>query len=103
MTSAAVEAKLAKLKREAWREWRRRAAPVRSAVTRDAPPLARAVALTIFKLTAIVALPFLVLGRASVYFYLHLISPWPALPIGAPLPLPVVAAFRPWLLPPFTG
>jgi len=103
MTSAAVEAKLAKLKREAWREWRGRAAQVRSAVALDAPPLARAVALTVLKLTAIVALPFVVLVRASVYFYLHLIPPWLALASGALLTLLVVAAYAAWLSRRFTG
>ena len=104
MTAAAVAAKLAKLKREARREWRRRAAAIRSTLSRDKlSHLAREVALTVLKLTAIVALPFVALVRTSAYLYLHLMPTWAALATGALLTLLVVAAYAAWLSRQFTG
>src|SRR5437660_1809028 len=70
MTPATAEAKLAKLKREVRREWRRRAAPVRAAFARvtrrPAADLARAALVALLKTAAIIALPFVLLVRASV-------------------------------------
>ena len=104
MTTAAVEAKLAKLKREARREWRRRAAAIRSTLSRDnLSSLAREVALTVVKVGAIVALPFVTLVRASVYFYLYFVPTWAALALGVLLTLVVVAAYAAWVSRRFTG
>jgi hypothetical protein len=104
MTVTAVEAKLAKLKREARREWRRRSTAIRSTLSRDnLSSLAREIALTLLKVAAIVALPIVVLVRASVYAYLHLLPTWPALAGGASLTLLVVAVYAAWLSRRFTG
>ena len=104
MTATAVEAKLARLKREVRREWRRRATAIRSTLSRDnVSGLAREVALTLLKVAAIVALPFVVLVRASVYSYVHLLPTWPALAAGALLTLLVVAAYAAWLSRRLTG
>jgi hypothetical protein len=104
MTATAVEAKLARLKREARREWRRRTSALRTTLSRDnLSSLPREVALTLLRVGAIVALPFVVLVRASVYGYLHLLPTWPALAGGAMLTLLVVAAYTAWLSRRFTG
>jgi hypothetical protein len=105
MTPAAVQAKLKKLKRQARREWRRRATAIRAALARDpVAHRARAVALTALKLIVIVALPFVLLVRTSVYYYLHVgLAPWTALFAGALFALLLVAGYATWLSRRFTG
>src|SRR5205807_1533658 len=108
MTPATAEAKLAKLKREVRREWRRRAAPVRAAFARvtrrPAADLARAALVALLKTAAIIALPFVLLVRASVYYYEHVgLDPWTALLAGAVLALLVVTGYAAWLSRRLTG
>ena len=102
-----IAVKLEKLKREAQKEWKRKwrkkvrqAAPASAAEWRV---LAAALAGAILKIAMIIALPFAVLVRGSVFFYEHgTTSVWLALLTAAILTCAVVTAYAVWLARKFT-
>ncbi len=103
--------RLAKLRREAQREWKRRTKERKGPPPkRDArrPVDWRQVAATILhgalRLFAIVALPFVVLVRSAVFFYEHgQVPAWLALLVAALLTAAVVTVYASWLSHQFTG
>lgn len=103
----AVAVKLAKLKREAQKEWRRKwrqklkqAAPATAAEWRD---LGGAVSVALLKIALIVALPFAVLVRGSVFIYEHgTRSVWLAVLTAGILTAGVVTAYAVWIARRFT-
>ena len=103
-----IAVKLERLKREAAREWKRKwrqklrqAAPATSAEWRA---LAGAVAAGFLKVFLIIALPFAVLVRGSVFIYQHgQTSVWPAVLTAAFLSGGVVTAYAVWLARKFTS
>ena len=102
-----IAVKLEKLKREAQKEWKRKwrkkvrqAAPASAAEWRA---LAAALAGAVLKIAMIIALPFAVLVRGSVFFYEHgTTSVWLALLTAAILTCAVVTAYAVWLARKFT-
>jgi hypothetical protein len=102
--------RLAKLRREAEREWKRRAKE-RKRVKRGAParpPDWRHVAIALLqgllRLLAIVALPFVVLVRSAVFFYINgRVPAWLAILTAALLTMGVVTAYASWLSHQVTG
>ena len=103
-----IAVKLERLKREAAREWKRKwrqklrqAAPATSAELRA---LAGAVAAGLLRIFLIIALPFAVLVRGSVFIYQHgQTSVWPAVLTAAFLSGGVVTAYAVWLARKFTS
>lgn len=103
----AVADRLAKLKREAQKEWRKKwrlklkqATPANPAEWRA---LGGAVALGLLKIALIIALPFAVLVRGSVFIYEHgTRSVWLAVLTAAILTGGVVTAYAVWLARRFT-
>src|SRR5216117_848258 len=103
-----IAVKLERLKREAAREWKRKwrqklrqAAPATSAEWRA---LAGAVAAGLLRIFLIIALPFAVLVRGSVFIYQHgQTSVWPAVLTAAFLSGGVVTAYAVWLARKFTS
>jgi hypothetical protein len=88
------ESRLAELKREALRDWRPVARPLRAAVKRAARRVdLRAATVATLKVIAIILLPFAVYVRSSVFLYQHRVSTWAALAGGAALTACVVAAY----------
>ena len=88
-----IAAKIEKLKREARRERQPRTRSARRSVRRATwRETAVAVLVTSLKALAVVALPFLVYVRASVYLYLHGANPWVAIVISAILTFGIVSA-----------
>ena len=72
MSAESIAAKLEKLKREVRREWQQRNQPVRRFAKRAwRRETVAALLLALLKAFAVVALPFLVYVRASVYLYRH--------------------------------
>ncbi len=102
-----IAVKLERLKREAAREWKRKwrqklrqAAPATSAEWRA---LAAAVAAGLLRIFLIIALPFAVLVRGSVFIYQHgQTSVWLAVLTAAFLTGGVVTAYAVWLARKFT-
>jgi len=102
-----VAVRLERLKREAAREWKRKwrktlrqAAPSTAAEWRA---LAGDVALGFLKIALIIALPFAVLVRGSVFIYEHGDTPvWVALLTAAFLTAGVITAYAVWLARKFT-
>lgn len=102
-----VAVKLARLKREAQKEWRRKwrqklrqAAPATSAEWRV---LAGEAIRGLLKITLIIALPFAVLVRGSVFIYVHDKTPvWMALLTAAFLTGAVITAYAVWMARKFT-
>lgn len=102
-----VALRLEKLKREAKKEWQRKwrkklrqAAPANAAEWRA---LAGGVAAGILKIAAIIALPFAVLVRGSVFIYQHgQTSVWLSLVTAAFLSAAVVTMYAVWLARRFT-
>ena len=79
-----IGARLEQLKREVRRGWQQRTRPVRRFVKRVwRRETITALLLASLKALAIVALPFLVYVRASVYLYLHGMHPWIAILVAA--------------------
>ena len=94
MPAESIAAKLEKLKREVQREWQQRTHTVRRFVKRlSRREAVAAIVLASLKGLAVVALPFLVYVRASVYLYRHGANPWLAILLAAILTLAIVAAF----------
>ncbi|HEY7194657.1 MAG TPA: hypothetical protein VH439_13030 [Gemmatimonadales bacterium] len=99
----AVAVRLAKLKREAEKEWRkkwkqklRRAAPVNAAEWRA---LAGAALGAVLRVALIIALPFAVLVRGSVFFYERGGTPvWLAVLTAAILTGGVITAYAVWIV-----
>jgi hypothetical protein len=102
-----IAVKLERLKREARREWKRKwrqklrqAAPATSAEWRA---LAGAAAAGLLKVVLIIALPFAVLVRGSVFIYEHAATPvWLAVLTAAFITGGVVTAYAVWLARKFT-
>lgn len=93
MPSDSIAAKLEKLKREVRHEWQPRIRSVRRTVKRATRREALvAVAVASLKALAVIALPFLVYVRASVYMYRHGAHPWIAILGSAILTLGLVSA-----------
>ena len=89
-----IGAKLERLKREVRREWRQRSQPVRRFVKRAwGRETLTALLLTSLKALAVVALPFLIYVRASVYLYHHGANPWIAILLAALITCGIVAGF----------
>jgi hypothetical protein len=101
MGGGGIADRLAQLRREAQREWRRRTKPDRP---RDWPALARAALQGLLRLVAIVALPFFVLVRGAVFFYERgRVPAWLALLVAALLTTGLVTLYASWLLRTLTG
>jgi hypothetical protein len=93
MPTNSIAAKLEKLKREVRRERPPRTRSVRRPVKRATwRETAVAVLVTSLKALAVVALPFLVYVRASVFLYFHGVHPWIAIVISAALTFGIVSA-----------
>jgi len=103
-----VAVRLAKLKREAQKEWKRKwrqklrqATPANSAEWRA---LGADVAVALLKIVMIIALPFAVLVRGSVFIYEHgTRSVWLAVLTAGILTGGVVTAYAVWIARRFTG
>jgi hypothetical protein len=99
MAAETFEARLAELKREVRKEWRSR---VRSAQRFLSRPRARRDVLTsavigLLKLTAVIALPFILYVRASVFLYVHGWVSWLAVAGATLLTMGLVAGYAVWL------
>jgi len=107
--TGATQKRLAELKREVSRQpRRRRASPPREQPAAAAPPRWAAVARTalrsLARLVVIVALPFVVLVRLSVFYYLKVgLAPWSAIAAGALFALLLVAGYAAWISHRLTG
>ncbi|HWC72920.1 MAG TPA: hypothetical protein VG454_03210 [Gemmatimonadales bacterium] len=103
----AIAVKLERLKREAQREWKRKwrqklrdVTPSNAAEWRA---LAGAIVAGLLKIALIIALPFAVLVRSSVFIYQHgQTSVWVALFVAAFLAATVVTGYAVWLARKFT-
>jgi hypothetical protein len=98
--------RLAKLRREAQREWKQRAKQRTREKTapRDWRLLGFELLQGLGRLVAIVALPFVVLVRGAVFFYEYGSVPsWLALSVSALLTIGLVTLYASWLLRKFTG
>jgi uncharacterized membrane protein YjfL (UPF0719 family) len=89
-----IGAKLERLKREVSDGWRQRSEPVRRFVKRAwrREAVASLVVASV-KALALVALPFLVYVRASVYLYRHGANPWIAILVAAIITCGIVSGF----------
>src|SRR5258706_7574700 len=98
--------RLAKLRREARREWKQRSKPRKREAreARDWRLLGVALLQGLGRLVAIVALPFVLLVRGAVFFYEYGAVPaWLALSVSALLTIGLVTLYASWLLRRFTG
>jgi hypothetical protein len=98
--------RLAKLRREAQQEWKRRLKQrTREKIgPREWRRLGTALFQGLLRLVAIVALPFIVLVRGAVFFYEHGHVPtWLALLVAALLTIGLVTLYASWLLRTLTG
>src|ERR1700758_885386 len=103
----AIAVKLERLKREVRREWKRKwrarlrqAAPSNAAEWRA---LAGAISVAVLKIALIIALPFAVLVRGSVFIYEHgTRSAWLAVLTAGVLTAGVVTAYALWIARRFT-
>jgi len=98
--------RLAKLRREAAREWKQRAKQRKraKAVPRDWRLLGIELLQGLLRLVAIVALPFVVLVRGAVFFYEHgRVPAWLAVLVAALLTTGLVTLYARWLLRKFKG
>jgi hypothetical protein len=105
MTMATVQAKLAKLKREVRAEFRRptRARWASPARQRRIQDVLASATLGLLKVLAIVALPFIVYVRASVFFYTHGVAAWLAILGSAALTAGLMAGYGAWISRRFHG
>jgi hypothetical protein len=93
MPADSIAAKREKLKREVRREWPPRIQSVRRSVKRVwRRETVVALLLASLKALAVIALPFLVYVRASVYLYRHGAHPWIAIVVSAILTFGIVSA-----------
>jgi hypothetical protein len=98
-----IALKLARLKREAEREWRRKWRQSAPATAAEWRALVGEMALGALKVALIIALPFAVLVRGSVFILQHgRTSVWMALVVGAFLTAVVITAYAVWLARRFT-
>ena len=89
-----IAGRLEKWKREVRREWQQRSQAVRRFVRRALRrETVAALVLAFLKALGVVALPFLVYVRASVYLYRHGANPWIAILLAALLTLGIVSGF----------
>jgi hypothetical protein len=98
--------RLAKLRREAQREWKRRVKRLKreKVSPREWRLLGAAVLQGLLRLVAIVALPFFVLVRGAVFFYERgRVPAWLALLVAALLTTGLVTLYASWLLRTLTG
>ena len=96
-----VAERLAKLRREATREWQRKR---KHTATKEWQQLGGALLQGLLRLLAIVALPFVVLVRGAVFFYEYGNVPgWLALFVAALLTIGLVTLYASWLLRTLTG
>ena len=98
--------RLARLRREAQREWKRRVTQRQrqKVAPRDWRLLGVAALQGLLRLVAIIALPFVVLVRGAVFFYEHGRVPnWLALLVAALLTIGLVTLYASWLLRTLTG
>lgn len=98
--------RLAKLRREATREWKRRVKERKreKAPARDWHLIGVALLQGVLRLVAIVALPFVVLVRGAVFFYEHgRVPAWLALVVAALLTAGLVTVYASTLLHTLTG
>jgi hypothetical protein len=98
--------RLAKLRRDAAREWQQlvRQRKRHKAVPRDWHRLGIELLQGFLRLVAIVALPFVVLVRGAVFFYEYGdVPPWLALLVAALLTIGLVTMYARWLLRKFKG
>jgi len=94
LPAESIGARLEELKREARAEWQRRTRTARRLVKRVwRRETVATVMLALLKVVAIVALPFLVYVRASVYLYRHGAHPWIAILLAALITCGIVSAF----------
>jgi hypothetical protein len=94
MPADSIAARLEELKRQVRREWQPRIESVRRSVRRVwRREAVAALLLASLKVLALVALPFLVYVRASVYLYRHGAHPWIAILVSAILTVGIVAGF----------
>jgi len=96
-------ARLAKLRREATREWQRKRKE-KPPAPKDWRLLGAALLQGLLRLVAIVALPFVVLVRGAVFFYEYGNAPsWIALLVAALLTIGLVTLYASWLVRSFAG
>src|SRR5262245_51274108 len=95
MPGSGVEDRLARLRREIGRSRGRNAKPgaKRRSRRRDARNIALSALVAIVKLLAIIALPFVVYVRASVFFYEHGANVWVAIVGAAALTMALVLMY----------
>ena len=103
MATGAIEAKLAELRKQIKREWRARVKPrtrTRKRVRKfELGTAVRAIA----KVVVIVALPFLVHVRLSVYLYKQSVPTWLAIVLAAMFTAGIVTVYAIWLSRKFVG
>jgi hypothetical protein len=94
MPANSIAGKLEKLKRDVREEWQSRIQSVRRSVKRVwRRETVVALVVASLKALALVALPFLVYVRASVYLYRHGANPWIAILLSAILTVGIVSGF----------
>lgn len=103
-----IARRLAKLRREARREWQQRVKAMGRAKARLRPgdwrPLAAAALQGLLRILVIITLPFVVLVRGAVFFYEHGHVPtWLALLVAGPLTVGLVTVYASWLSRALTG
>src|SRR6266571_6277301 len=98
-----VAVRLARLKKEAQREWRRKWRQAAPSTTAEWKALAGEALIGALKIALIIALPFVVLVRGSVFIYEHGRTPvWVAVLVAAFLTGGVVTAYAVWIARRFT-
>ena len=99
-----ISLKLARLKREARREWRRKFKQKAPETPAEWRALGGEAVRGILKVALIIALPFAVLVRGAVFIHEHAQTPvWLALLVAAFLTAAVVTAYAVWVARKFTG
>jgi multisubunit Na+/H+ antiporter MnhB subunit len=102
---ATVQAKLEKLRREVRAEWRRPTRARWASLPRESRvrDVVTAATLGLLKVLTIVALPFIVYVRASVFFYTHGAPAWLAILGGAALTAGLMTLYSAWISRRFHG
>lgn len=110
MSGESIAVRLAKLRREAAREWQRRVKERKGkrkrekAAPRDWRLISVALLQGVLRLVAIIALPFVVLVRGAVFFYEHgRVPAWLALLVAGLLTIGLVTVYASSLLHTLTG
>src|SRR5437660_10485900 len=98
-----VALRVARLKKEAQREWRRKWRQAAPSTPTEWKALAGEALIGFLKIALIIALPFVVLVRGSVFIYEHGRTPvWVAVLVAAFLSGGVVTAYAVWIARRFT-